>query len=318
MLYEDMRPKTLKEVIGNDHIKSNISTAIALSNLPHTLLITGPFGTGKTTLARIIATELDAEYLEHDCGAQGDIDTIKSIVENGAFGSMFSAAKVIVLDEVHKLSQAAQTVLLKPLENPRPGVFWIMCTSEPDKLLASLKSRAVQYTLEPVTVEGLRVATARLLEKQQIKLEGGKADWGKVIEASEGNYRRFYTIMESIYGAAGRNGTLSTDAVNKILGVTEDEEIDESMPIIQAFNLKKVGEVLKACESIRKSKGESGAYPTLMGLYNYLRKVTMNNPTPARAAALMELGETLSRKELATTWYGVETALMRALIKLTQ
>lgn len=318
MLYEEMRPQTLKDVIGNDHIKANVSTAIALSNLPHTLILTGPFGTGKTTMARIIAKELDAEYLEHDCGAQGDIDTIKQIVENGAFGSMFNPAKVIVLDEVHKLSQAAQTVLLKPLESPRPGVYWILCTSEPDKLLGSLKSRGVQYTLEPVNIEGLRAATARLLDKKPLKLEGGKDDWGKVISASDNNYRRFYTIVESLYGAAEQNGSVTTAVVNKILGVTEEEESDESLPIVQAFNLKKAGEVLKTCESIRKSKGEAGAYPTILGLYNYFRKVTMNNPTPQRVAALAELGDTMARKEIASNWYGVESTLMRALIKLTQ
>ena len=314
MLYETLRPETLADVIGNDHIKK----VLGGENPPHASLITGKYGSGKTTIARAFARHIgDVDIIEHDCGSQGDIGTIKEVVQNAQFPSMFHTYKVIILDEVHKLSKEAQTVLLKPVEEPlkyagKPKVYWVLCTSEPDKILPALKSRTNEFNLQPVDKAELREALKRVLATggmKDLNLEGGKEDWAKVIEHSEASYRKFYNLVEVLAKNAGPNSVVLSERVDQILGI-QQEDSQEDSNLIAEISKASVSGILNAIADIKAAKGEQGAFPTAVGLYSYHRKVVVRNPKTLKL--FMNLAKLLSDKG-QVNWYSLEYAILSAL-----
>ena len=178
-LSDIMRPKTLDELIGNEHIRKILKGQFESGNVSHTFLLVGGYGRGKTTIARIIANSLHAEIIEHDAGAKSDIDTIREVVASSYSTSIFSDKKVYIFDEVHKLSKDAQTVLLKVTEEPPEDVYFILSTSESDKVIPALASRAIKLEVEPLTVDGVRQLVARVTDKFRLVVEN-RQDWMKV------------------------------------------------------------------------------------------------------------------------------------------
>ena len=115
-LAESLRPLTLSDVIGNTHITKPLLKQLETGTLSQSLLLHGSFGTGKTTIVRCLATALNADVTELDCGSDGGIDKIRSlVVDSSRYSSLVAPKKLFVLDEVHQLSAAAFTALLKTL-----------------------------------------------------------------------------------------------------------------------------------------------------------------------------------------------------------
>lgn len=314
MFADKFRPEKLQDVIGNAHIKASLQKYFDTKTIPHTIQFHGQYGAGKTTLARIVANELGAsanDTIEHDCGANGEINKIKNIVEQSDYGALFGTVKVIILDEVHKLSKEAQTVLLKRTEEPAEGTYFIICTSEPDKLIPALKSRGISFTVEPVNIEGVREAYRRVMSTAKLVLEGKADDWDKVISASEGSLRVVYNILDKMVSAGDvqPDGTrfISTAVLDKLLGyVNEDYEMEETMPLPQAVIKRNLSQAFVAIAEAKKEKREP--MPTLIGLYNYLKKARLNKTTQPMLA---DMAEILSQPERANNWYSLEYLILK-------
>lgn len=312
MFADEFRPKNLDEVIGNEHIKASLKKYFDSGEIPHTLQFHGQFGAGKTTLARIVASQLKADVTEHDCGANGEINKIRSIVEQSEYSALFSDNKVIILDEVHKLSKEAQNVLLKSAEEPSPHTYFILCTSEPEKLIPALRSRGVSFTVEPVGVDGVREAYRRVMRKAKINLEGKAEDWDKVVESAAGSLRNVYNTLDKMFAAGEKDDTgglyISTALLDKLLGrVDEDYTMDETMPLPQAVIKKDLTAALEAIAAAKKEKREP--MPTLIGLYNYLKKARLLQ----KKTFLADAAEILSQPEKANSWYSLEYLVLKHL-----
>jgi DNA polymerase III gamma/tau subunit len=150
-LHVDYRPTTLDEIYGNEKLVESIRGAINADSPFHTFLITGPSGCGKTTIARIIKNELnisDWDYKYFNASNTRGIDTVREVLQGMLLSPMEGQHKLYVFDECHQLTPHAQEALLKDTEEPPEHVYFVFCTTEPDKLKPSFKRRGFQAQVE--------------------------------------------------------------------------------------------------------------------------------------------------------------------------
>lgn len=155
-LVSTYRPKEFEEVVGNREIIDSIKTIInrGIADIPSSWLLTGPSGCGKTTIARIIASELGCksdDLYELDTADFRGIDYIRDIRNQMQYAPTKGISRIWILDECHQLTRDAQEALLKALEDPPAHVCLILCTTEPNKLKTTLKSRCIHFEVEPVS-----------------------------------------------------------------------------------------------------------------------------------------------------------------------
>lgn len=199
MLYNKYRPKRLQEVIGNEEVISSVENMLRNNNVPHCVLFNGESGCGKTTIARILARELGCEGLDYKEVNAADfrgIDTVRELISSCKYLPLEGACKVFVIDECHKLTNDAQNALLKILEDTPKHVYFFLCTTDPQKLLTTVKSRAVQLQVKPLN----NIQLSKLLKKVT-KAEGDTISDNvvqQIIQDSSGRPREALTILEKV------------------------------------------------------------------------------------------------------------------------
>lgn len=289
-LAETMRPKTFDEVIGNEHITAALKQQFSSGTLSQTIMFIGSPGSGKTTYSRIIASELNAEVHEINCATDTGIDNVREIVEASQLSSLFASSKVFILDEVHGLSKQAQSGLLKTLEDHQPNTYFILLTTEKQKILKTILTRCVIYETKPATNKEIGVAVNRVLDKYNLQVEN-RQDFWSVIHASEGSLRAVYASMEKLLAVVGEGGTLTTELFSQAF-FAAPEETDENLP--KAFLDKDITAVM---EYIKEGRKELNPVSTTIGLYNYLRVVYLRSGK-GNKALLADLAELLSHKRV--------------------
>lgn len=165
-LHTKYRPATLDEVVGQEHIKDGLSAQLA-AGTQQTFLFEGPSGTGKTTLARICASQLGCtEVTEIDAATHTGVDAMREISSRANFMSLDGGGKAFIVDECHRLSKQAWESLLKDIEEPPKGVYWFFCTTEPAKILKTIRTRVVAHTLRDVSYKPLLRLVASIAEAE--------------------------------------------------------------------------------------------------------------------------------------------------------
>ncbi len=241
-LYRKYRPEKLTELVGQEEAVSLISKQIDKDNLGHAYLFSGPRGVGKTSLARIIATQLGCDPIfditEIDAASNNKVDDIRDMNESVNFiASSPGQKRVYILDEVHMLSNAASNAFLKTLEEPPEHIIFILATTEPERVLETVKSRTTHIVFKKISEEEIVKTLEKIGKKEKMNLD--KELLTTIATFSDGSLRDGINLFEQTFNTFGNKATV--DDLYGILGKLSTKEFEI---IINSIENQDTGSVL--------------------------------------------------------------------------
>jgi len=357
-LYRKYRPQTFDDVIGQGHVTTTLSREVADDKVAHAYLFTGPRGTGKTTTARILAKALNCvnraangspcnqcascvaitegtslDVLELDAASHNSVDDIRDIkVSVSTVASSATSKRVFVLDEAHMLSKAAGNALLKTLEEPPSHVHFVLATTEPYKLLDTIRSRSQRFDFHPVPIEDLAGHLSVIADREDYRTDAPALI--AIARHAGGSVRDSLSLLEQV--AALGAGSVDVAGVRRALGLADSEAFIRLVEAVASHDAKSalelVAELAADGVDLRRFVAESVAFfrgaflahyaPNLAEIadespdvYEGWRKAAEIVPAPDVLRAVDLLGEALVRLR-----EGREERLMTelAMIKLTR
>lgn len=223
VLYRKYRPQKFKEVLGQDHIVSALSGAVAEGNVGSSYLFYGSRGTGKTSVARIFAKELGAagtDIHEIDAASFTGVDHIRQLREEVAVMPFSSPKKVYIVDEVHMLSKAAFNAFLKTLEEPPAHVVFILATTELEKVPDTIQSRCQVFTFKKPSAKVVAETVTRVAKAEGFTLEKASAELIALL--SGGSFRDALSVLQKIL-VSSSDKKVSIEEVERITGAPKGE-----------------------------------------------------------------------------------------------
>ncbi|MBI3573444.1 DNA polymerase III subunit gamma/tau [Candidatus Kaiserbacteria bacterium] len=249
-LYQKYRPAKFKDVLGQDHIVKTLQGALKEKHAGHAYLFVGSRGTGKTSVARILAKELgasDADIHEIDAASYTGVDNIRALREEAAVMPFESEKKVYIVDEVHMLSKSAFNAFLKLLEEPPSHVSFILATTELEKVPGTIQSRCQIFTFKKPTQKVLVEMIARIAKAEGFTLEPASADLISLL--ADGSFRDGLSILQKIL-ASSSDKKVSLAEVELVTGAPKTELIHRVIAGVakgeSASALSAVGEAVVA------------------------------------------------------------------------
>jgi len=256
-LYRKYRPSVFADVIGQEHVTTPLSNALESGKIHHAYLFSGPRGCGKTSSARIMARSLNCEkgptpnpcgvcqsckdlvangpgsldVIELDAATHGLVDDARDLRDKAFFAPVSSRYKIYIIDEAHQLGPGAANALLKVVEEPPAHVLFIFATTEPDKLISTIRSRTHHYPFRLVPPAILNSHLEKICASEGIKV--AKGVFSLVVRASGGSVRDSLSILGQLLAGAGSDGVTYEIAV-ALLGYTDSALIDEAIDAIAA------------------------------------------------------------------------------------
>ncbi|MFI1832095.1 DNA polymerase III subunit gamma and tau [Streptomyces olivaceoviridis] len=254
-LYRRYRPETFAEVIGQEHVTDPLQQALRNNRVNHAYLFSGPRGCGKTTSARILARCLNCEQgptptpcgecqscrdlarngpgsidvIEIDAASHGGVDDARELREKAFFGPASSRYKIYIIDEAHMVTSAGFNALLKVVEEPPEHLKFIFATTEPEKVIGTIRSRTHHYPFRLVPPGTLRDYLAEVCQKEDIPVEDGVLPL--VVRAGAGSVRDSMSVMDQLLAGAGADGVTYAMATS-LLGYTDGSLLDS---VVEAF-----------------------------------------------------------------------------------
>jgi len=199
-LHLQYRPKDFSEIVGNKTTIDSLRSVLDREDRPHAFLLTGPSGSGKTTVARIIAKEYlecdPKDINEIDAGSERGIETADKLKENMLYKPFMSENKVYIIDEIQATSKKFNDSLLKSLEDTPSHVYFILCTTDPQKLLKTVRNRCSEYVVTALSVRNLIKLIERVLEGEGVDLDDKEIRM--IAEMADGCPRQALVILDQV------------------------------------------------------------------------------------------------------------------------
>lgn len=242
-LYRKYRPSSLDELIGQSDAVQLISEQIKNNNLSHAYLFSGPRGVGKTSLARIIATTIGCDPVfditEIDAASHNKVDDVRELNDSVNFiASSPGKKRVFILDEVHMLSNAASNAFLKTLEEPPDHVIFILATTEPDRVIETIRSRTTQIAFKRIKNSDIITSLEKISKAEKIKLSKEILEY--IANQSDGSLRDAINLFEQTFSTFGNKATM--EQLYSILGKVTTTDLFQ---ILQAMGTQDTAAVLQ-------------------------------------------------------------------------
>lgn len=262
-LYKAYRPRKFEEIVGNESTIKSIRQKVEKGTLPHFILLTGPSGCGKTTIARILQKELKCssdDFLEFNCANRNGVELAREIEKDYRKKPIGGGIRIYYLDEAHSLTSACESSLLKPLEDTPEHCYFIFATTDPQKILNTIKTRATEYKLSALTSKQINELLTEVCDTEK----------RKVSEA----------IKQDIFDCCGGSARLALVLLDKIIDLDESEQRDTleeakraeagAFQLLQAL----MGWGSKGWDAVAKALANNTEDPE--GIRRYLRACAMN------------------------------------------
>ena len=256
-LYRKYRPSVFADVIGQEHVTVPLSNALESGKTHHAYLFSGPRGCGKTSSARIMARSLNCEkgptptpcgecqscrdlvangpgsldVIELDAATHGLVDDARDLRDKAFFAPVQSKYKIYIIDEAHQLGPGAANALLKVVEEPPAHVIFIFATTEPEKLISTIRSRTHHYPFRLVPPGTLAAHLEKVCDAEGVKVAKGVIPL--VVRASGGSVRDALSVLGQLLAGAGKDG-VSYEIAVQLLGFTDGALLDDAMDAIAA------------------------------------------------------------------------------------
>ena len=308
-LYRKYRPATFAEVVGQEHVTEPLRTALAAGRINHAYLFSGPRGCGKTSSARIMARSLNCvkgptpdpcgecnsckalapegsgsvDVTELDAASHGGVDDARELRDKAFYAPAESRYRVFIIDEAHMVTTQGFNALLKIVEEPPEHVIFIFATTEPEKVLTTIRSRTHHYPFRLIPPTAMRALLESNVAAEGVQVE--PAVFPLVIRAGGGSARDTQSVLDQLLAGAGPDGVTYGRAVS-LLGVTDVALIDD---MVDALSTEDAATVFGTVEKLAEAGHDPRRFAT--DLLDRLRDLVLLRAVPDSAGGLVSAPE---------------------------
>ncbi|HEX6416814.1 MAG TPA: DNA polymerase III subunit gamma/tau [Candidatus Saccharimonadales bacterium] len=247
-LYRKYRSKRLDEVVGQSHVTDILARSLKAGRISHAYLLTGPRGVGKTSIARILAHEINQlpydddsthlDIIEMDAASNNGVEDVRDLREKVQIAPVSASRKVYIIDEVHMLSKAAFNALLKTLEEPPEHAVFILATTDADKLPATIISRTQRFTLRYIAQADAIKHLRHIADSEKLKIENEAL--ALIAARGDGTFRDSISLLDQLRGVADEKTGITRELVEQSLGLAPKEIVEKLLAAYEARDLKEI------------------------------------------------------------------------------